>query len=86
MIFYGIKYNGNLLGLSVSPNHPDEDFCNSYVATLVVEDSPWLTPYEDIAKMVISGKVPWYNSSMDQPQFSPSVYPGATVVAVQVYF
>jgi len=70
---YALKHKKyGLLGVSISSNGDDAEFCNESTVSLSNdEENPWLSSNKANVDKVLDGKgVPWYNSDMNTPQLS----------------
>ena len=70
--YYAIKHKKyGLLGISVTPNGDDAEFCNSTSVEFTPDNEhPWLTQDLKVLKDIIENPVPWYNSGTDRPSYS----------------
>ena len=72
MKYYALRHipSMTLLGISVSSNGDDAEFCNSLSVEFDThhDDTPWITNRKGLIERLISDPVGWYNSDIDQPE------------------
>ena len=70
MTYYALRHKKyGLLGVSVTPNGDDAEFCNpASVEFSSQEENPWLTNCHETAISLRENRMPWYNSCMERPE------------------
>jgi hypothetical protein len=84
---YALKHNKyGLLGVSVSSNGDDAEFCNESTVTLSThEENPWLSSNKTNVDKVLDGEgVPWYNSDMNHPELGSLKAKDIEIIEVEI--
>lgn len=87
MTYYALKHDKHgLLGISVSSNEDDSEFCNPTTVSLEYgQEVVWITSNKKNAEEVIDGKgIPWYNSSIERPQLGSLKSKNIEVVEIKI--
>jgi hypothetical protein len=87
MKYYALKHKKyGLLGISVSSNGDDAEFCNPSTVTLDWgNDEIWLTKDKNAVEKVLDGEgVPWYNSDISRPELGSLKSKDIEIVEVEI--
>lgn len=85
MTYYALKHKKyGLLGISVSYNGDDAEFCNAYAAEFTADkENPWLTNDKETAIFLRENRAPWYNSGVSRPE-NPFKKEDVEIVEVEI--